>query len=207
MPLKQTNGKQSSAPAPAAHPAAPRGRQLVNLSPGKLNPGAGKRTAATQEAEFCGQIWGIVMGFEEIESTRYPGTRNLIFYGTFGFKNAAGVIGRGTQAYLPSIVAASIKAPLVQGQQGVPFRFELWTGYDPRPDRVGFFYDVYEPELAEGDAIDALGISAGFLPPPPKQVMMTHQGVVPDALDELLDEETGELTRATAGPQAADRAA
>jgi hypothetical protein len=169
-----------------ANNEGPRGRKVLNFSPGKMNPGAGIRTAASGVPEYVCRLWGEVAAHEKIESTIYPGTVNTVFHGRFGFQSAAGVTGAGMQAYLPGIIRRGIIAALDKGQPSVPCAIELWTAPDPRPGRAGFFYDVYDCLAGNGDdAADAIAIAAGFLPRP--------QRVIGQAQPEAVDPETGEF--------------
>jgi hypothetical protein len=156
-----------------AQPDGPRGQKMLNLSPGRLNKGAGKFTAADGEPRYCGRIFGEAYHYEKEESTVYPGTFNYVFHGRFGFIDAAGNQGRGPMAYLPSMVQKAIRAPLDKGEQAVPFAFEIWTAPDARESRAGFFYDAYDCMPNVGAGIDAIAIAAGFIDAPLPQ--LTHQ--------------------------------
>jgi hypothetical protein len=186
--MPKISQQNNTLPAIASDNGGPKGAKLEVFSAGRLNPGAGLRTAATHQGEYCGVAWARIYAHEMEESKMFPGASNVVFAGQFNWIGSNGVRGRAIRGYLPGRLRWAVTAPLDKGAPFVDTAFEIWTEHDPSSMNAQHFRYVVYDRCEQSAEIDAIAIAAGIIQAPP-----VTRVLVSGPSEEKFDPETGEI--------------
>lgn len=183
---------------------APTGQKMLrNLGPGSLYPGAGKLVQRSGQPLYCGTMTGHAFAYTQHPNSKDAKRTSTRFAGSFVLVGHTGEVMRAAEVYLPGVIESVVKAALdMKNGNAVPFSAEIFCEPDAagRPESpLGYSYVVYNKvNPSAADPVLALAYETGVLERP-KQAQL---GIADDAdYEELVDPETGEITRV---PKASD---
>jgi hypothetical protein len=187
----------------------PKGQRLEsNFGPGTLRPGVKMQCIKAGEMLFCGSIVGVAYDFTEHPNAKDPTKISTRFAGRFMAICHDGRKINTAEAYLPSVIERTVKGILKTGKQEfVPISGEVWAEPDEEGGKTtaqGFRYAFFDRNnRGDADPMLQLAYETGILERPVSTAAIS----APAETEEVVDPETGEITREPVAKQSRQRKA